>query len=222
MVAVHSHLTPNMFQPKGASKKRRRKAELRPLTNTCHIALGASLPHAAVTPLENLKLGLKRLEEQSIDVRKISHWYESPAFPKGAGPDYVNAVAEVETKLSAEDLLRALHSVEFQLGRTREERWGARTCDLDLLTFGDAVLPDEATYLRWRDLALSEQINSVPEELIVPHPRLEDRAFVLLPLRDVAPDWRHPVSGTSIDDLIDNLPSEALKSTTRIATEFQN
>lgn len=181
---------------------------MKPGTIICQIALGANLTNATGAPVANLRRALELLEVETIDVRKVSPWYDTPAFPKGSGPNFVNAVAEIETAQSPEDLLSKLHRVEEKLGRTRSERWAARTCDLDLLTYGTNVLPNEKTFKYWRNLPEENRKNECPSELILPHPRIQDRAFVLVPLRDIAPDWRHPVSGCSVDALIAQLPQE--------------
>ena len=89
-----------------------------------------------------------------------------------------------------------------------------RTLDIDLLAMGDSVLPDAETHDRWRSLPAEAQIRSTPDQLILPHPRLQDRAFVLVPLADVAPDWVHPRTGQSVRQMLAALPQsdrEAVK-----------
>ncbi len=137
-----------------------------------------------------------------------SRLFKTPCFPAGAGPDYVNAAIAVETTLSPVDLMTHLHGVENTLGRKRAQRWGNRTMDLDLLAYGDRVLPDLATFTAWRDLPLEKQINTAPDVLISPHPRLAERAFVLIPLMDIAADWVHPVSGLSVRQMAQALPND--------------
>lgn len=178
------------------------------MVNKCHVALGANLATSTRTPLEVLGYALRLLEGESFDLAALSKWYSTPAFPAGSGPDYVNAVAAFDTNLDATGVLQHLNSIEASLGRVRHKRWDARVCDLDLLNFDTDIVPDLETYMYWRDMSLDMQLKTSPTELILPHPRLQDRAFVLIPLRDVAPDWKHPVTGAMISDLIDDLLPE--------------
>ncbi len=140
-------------------------------------------------------------------MRRKSRLFNTPCFPLNAGPAYVNAVIRCDTSLSATDLLARLHDIENAFGRKRMQRWGSRTMDLDLLAFGQAVLPDLEGYSRWRNLADDLRSLRAPETLVVPHPRMAERAFVLIPMLDVAADWRHPVDGLSVAQMAAALPS---------------
>jgi 2-amino-4-hydroxy-6-hydroxymethyldihydropteridine diphosphokinase len=91
-------------------------------------------------------------------------------------------------------LLRQLHAIEARTGRTRTQRWGPRVLDLDLLAVAECVRPDTIGLQKWIDLPPDQQMSLTPDEMLLPHPRLQDRAFVLGPLCDVMPHWRHPVT----------------------------
>jgi 2-amino-4-hydroxy-6-hydroxymethyldihydropteridine diphosphokinase len=130
-----------------------------------------------------------------------SRLWRSPAWPPG-GPEYVNAAMKLHVEGAPEDLLVALHAIEARWGRERGVRWGARTLDLDLLAWGGLVRPDDATQSAWRALPPDRQGEEAPDRLILPHPRMQDRGFVLIPLLDVAPDWRHPLIGASVREMV--------------------
>lgn len=173
------------------------------------IALGSNLNFEDEGPLGTLREAVRALEARGFAIRICSRFFDTPAFPEGSGPNFVNAAASVEFDGTAAEVLAQLHDVEAQMGRMRAVRWGARTLDLDLIAGGVEVLPDVKTYEYWRDLPLELQKTDVPTQLILPHPRLSERAFVLVPLMDVAPEWVHPVSGMSVREMHDALSDVA-------------
>lgn len=171
-----------------------------------HIALGSNATSSSGSPEFTLREVRQAISSDSVKVLAESRLFRSPAFPAGSGPDYVNAAMTLATSLSAEALLAHLHQVEADFGRERKARWAVRTLDLDLLDYGGVIAPDRATFQHWVNLPLERQMKEAPEQLILPHPRIQDRAFVLIPLADIAPDWVHPVSDESLDSLLAALP----------------
>lgn len=151
-----------------------------------YIALGANLPTAHGTPAETLEAALGVLEREGIAVEARSAWYVTAPVPRSDQPDYVNGAARVATALGPEALLAALHRVEHAFGRVRLDRNEARVLDLDLIDYGGLV--------------------AARDGLTLPHPRAHLRGFVLVPLRDIAPDWIHPATRQTIEALIRDLP----------------
>lgn len=181
------------------------------------IALGGNLPSEAGSAAQTLRAALEHLAEAGAKICATSPFYATPCFPAGAGPDYVNAAARISFDAAPNEMLALLHRIEAGFGRTRERRWGRRTLDLDLLSCGARVLPDEAGFDAWRALPLDAQMQSAPDELILPHPRMHERAFVLVPLADIAADWRHPVMGRTVREMVADLPEADIRAVERLA-----
>jgi 2-amino-4-hydroxy-6-hydroxymethyldihydropteridine diphosphokinase len=190
---------------------------MRPLGPKTLIALGSNEESAWGNPKDTVQKAMLAVAEISDQPPEMSGFFATPAFPAGAGPDFVNAAMAISTRLVPADLLDRLHEIEATAGRTRARRWGQRTLDLDLIAVGDTVLPSRASHQRWRDLPLAQQQEQIPDELILPHPRLQDRAFVLVPMLDVAPDWQHPLLGRSIAQMVAALPEELQAEVIRLS-----
>ncbi len=178
------------------------------------IALGANLNLRGSEPKVTLQGALDAIARQGVVIRAISRFFETPCFPAGAGPDYVNAAALAETEKTPAELLQVLHEVEHKYGRERIQRWGMRTLDLDLVCYDDLVLPDRTIFDWWLTLPPGAQKRQAPDQLILPHPRLQDRAFVLVPMADVAADWRHPVLDRTVAEMLSDLPAEDIEAVT--------
>ena len=156
------------------------------------IGLGSNLPSPRHgPPAANCAAALAALEDAGVAVRRVSRWYRSAPVPPSGQPWFVNGVAVVATDLAPGPLLEVLHAIERDFGRARRARNEARIIDLDILAYDDLVSPP----------------GEVP---VLPHPRLAERAFVLLPLAEMAPEWRHPVSGLGAAELARRLPADQI------------
>jgi 2-amino-4-hydroxy-6-hydroxymethyldihydropteridine diphosphokinase len=158
------------------------------------IGLGANLPSTVGPPATTLAAALGRLADAGIITLRRSRWFVSQPVPPSDQPWFVNGVAAVATLLEPVPLLAALLAVEAGFGRARGAPNAARTLDLDLLAYGDRV----------------ETPPPGAPGPILPHPRLTERAFVLLPLAEVAPGWHHPVTGRPLAELIGALDARQI------------
>lgn len=174
------------------------------------VALGSNAAFGELSPTRALQTAVTKIAQQGGVIRCKSAIYNTPAHPPGSGPDYANAVIEIEVPWTAREAILRLHEIEAAMGRRRQQRWEARHIDLDLIAIGDDIRPDLQTVRKWMALAPQEQISAAPAELILPHPRLHERAFVLVPLAEIAPDWVHPVLRMSAAALCDGLPAQML------------
>ncbi|MGY6547845.1 MAG: 2-amino-4-hydroxy-6-hydroxymethyldihydropteridine diphosphokinase [Roseinatronobacter sp.] len=170
------------------------------------VALGGNLEGHRDSPYAQVAAAVLEISKLDLTVEAVSRFFRSPAYPSGSGPDFVNAALAFTTALAPKDLLACFQAIEAASGRTRMSRWAPREIDLDLLALGTAVLPDPARFHDWAALPLQEQMVRTPQDLILPHPRLHERAFVLVPMMDIAPDWRHPVFGRTVREMHDALP----------------
>lgn len=163
-----------------------------------YIAFGSNQAFGSIPPRDVLCKAAQALEAEGIKVEERSSLWQSPAWPDPSDPSYLNAVARIETSMDAAALLSSLHAVENLFGRVREARNAPRTLDLDIVDFDG-------------------QVSSDPAGPVLPHPRAHQRAFVLLPLREIAPGWTHPVSREPVDALIEALPAQDIAMTRHAA-----
>lgn len=146
------------------------------------IGLGSNMTGPWGNPRDCVGRALAALDKQPLKLLKASTLIETTPFGKHDQPNYINAVARIETRLRALDLLQELRAIERAAGRQRRERWGERTLDLDILDYNGMVVEDGV-----------EQ--STDAELVLPHPAIAEREFVLAPIAEIAPRWKHPITG---------------------------
>jgi len=159
----------------------------------CYIAFGANLSN----PAQTFRKAISLIAARGLTLTQMSSLWQSPAWPAGSGqPDYINAVGRGQFSGTARELLAALHNVEAALGRERSVRNAARTLDLDLISHGPRVI--EAN------------------DITVPHPRMMDRGFVLLPLSEVSGNWVHPELNETVWDAIAKLPLKDVEGLRRL------
>lgn len=153
-----------------------------------YIGLGGNLPDAAGhPPAEAFARAIRALANGGVETVARSHLYSAAPIPASDQPRYTNAVVEVATSLAPDELMRLLLEIEFENARSRAEKGAARTLDLDLLDYrGEVRLPGAED----------------EPPLNLPHPRLHRRRFVLAPLAEIAPRWRHPVTGETVFALL--------------------
>lgn len=158
-----------------------------------YIGLGSNLEN----PLQQIKTAINDLQSLAdINIVSVSSLYQSPPMGPADQPDYINAVLALETSLNPHQLLDALQSVEQLHGRVRKRHWGERTLDLDILLYGDQILDDE--------------------RLKIPHPGMHERAFVLYPLAEIAPDIEIPGIGT-LQKILPSCPQGDLQQVEQIS-----
>lgn len=156
------------------------------------VAVGANLPSAGRTPLETCEWAVERLARlPGLRLRGVSRWFATRPVPESDQPSFINGVVLLAGAAEPHRLLQALHGIEQAAGRVRTIPNAARTLDLDLLAMDDLVI-------------------STPD-LVLPHPRLQHRAFVLAPLQDVLPGWRHPLLGTNVEHLLATVADPAIR-----------
>ena len=164
------------------------------LANIAYLAIGSNLGNK----ISNIEITKVELEKYKIKILKSSSNYTSLSWPDSSMPNYINIVVEIETSLSPLELLKICNLVELKLGRVRGKKNIPRTCDIDIIDYEKKILNDKNN------------------QLILPHPRMSKRNFVLLPLFEVDKSWKHPKSKINIVNLINSLPVKDLRSIKQI------
>ena len=164
------------------------------------LSLGSNLPSKFGDSKNTILKCYEFFNNNDIKILKKSSFYETFAIPNKSDPKFVNSVISVETKFSAEKLIKYILKVEEKFDRKREQINAPRTCDIDILDFNSEII----------------NIFNKNISLEIPHPRLEQRSFVLYPIREIDKNWKSPLSGKKIDQLIENLDAETKKNITII------
>ena len=181
--------------------------------NNYIVVLGSNLSSEFGNSAETLKKCVDEIRSNpSIKSLLESNWYISASFLNKRDPRYVNVGIRFSTKLKPIKLLNYTSGLENKYGRKRQERWGPRTCDIDILLCDQLILPSKLYFNKWLNLNLSDQIRLVPNDLILPHPRLQERTFFLKPLDDLQPDWIHPFLKVKAKEMLDSLPPYELEN----------
>ena len=140
------------------------------------------------TPLQNCYNAIEKLKKE-VNIDDISSWYESEPVPVSSQPWFINGIIKISTNKSPLDLLEFLLKIEENFGRVRKKKNEARIIDLDIIDYNRKIIYDR-------------------KKLIIPHSKMHLRSFVLLPLRDLSPNWEHPITKKKINELIDNLDNK--------------
>ena len=164
------------------------------------LGLGSNLSSSFGDRFQNINLAVSALEGYGIQLKKKSSYYESLSYPNKRNPKFINIVIEIETHLPPEDLASLLIFIEESLERKRKEKNDPRTCDIDIIDYNNQII--DFTY---KNL-----------DFTVPHKKLIYRNFILYPLQEILPDWKHPKTKELISVLIENLPKEDKNSILKI------
>ena len=164
------------------------------LVNQAYLAIGSNLGNK----ITNIEITKFELEKYKIKILKSSSNYLSESWPDPTMSNYINIIIKIETSLSPLGLLKICNLIELKLGRVRSKKNAPRTCDIDIIDYDKMILKEKNN------------------KLILPHPRMDERNFVLLPLFEVDKSWKHPKSKINIVNLIDSLPVKNLRSIKQI------
>ena len=164
------------------------------------LGLGSNLSSSFGDRFKNIDLAVSALYGYGIQVNKQSSYYESLSHPNKENPKFINIVVEAETYLPPEDLATALITIEESLERKKNEKNDPRTCDIDIIDYNNKVIN-----FKYKGL-----------DFTVPHKKLVYRNFVLFPLHEISPNWKHPKTKELVSTLIKNIPKEDKNSILKI------
>ena len=161
-----------------------------------YLNIGSNLPSADGDRKTNIIKAINYLKKLKLKLIKISSFYETPSYPNYSDPKFINLCIKLETNLKANELLKEIKKIEKRLGRIRLKKNEPRTCDIDIIDFNGEVIKND--------------------ELVAPHPRLHLRNFVIYPLKEIEPNWFHPIFNKNIDSFFQKLDKNSHNEITRL------
>ena len=164
------------------------------------LGLGSNLHSSFGDRFVNINLAISYLEQYGIQIVKRSSFYETPSYPNKNNPKFINIVISIKTDLSPVDLMSVLIFIEAKIERKRNKKNDPRTCDIDIIDYNGQILS-----FQYKNLTLD-----------LPHTKLNSRSFVLFPLQEIFPNWKHPKTEEIIGSLINKLSEENRKSILKI------
>ena len=161
-----------------------------------YLNIGSNLPLRDGGREANIFKAINYLKELKLKIIKISSFYESPSYPNNSDPKFINLCVKLESNLKASELLNEIKKIEKKLGRIRIKKNEPRTCDIDIIDFNGEIIKND--------------------KLVVPHPRLHLRNFVIYPLKEIEPNWSHPIFNKNIDSFFHELEKNSHNEITRL------
>ena len=161
-----------------------------------YLNVGSNLPLTYKGKKTNILKAISHLKKLKLKMIKISSFYETPSYPNSLDPKFINLCVKLETNLKAFELLNEIKNIEKKLGRTRLKKNEPRTCDIDIIDFNGEIIKNN--------------------ELETPHPRLHLRNFVIYPLKEIEPNWFHPIFIKKIDSFFKKLDKKSHNEITRL------
>ena len=158
--------------------------------------IGSNIPSEDGGREANILKAINFLKKLKLNMIKISSFYETPSYPNNSDPKFINLCVKLESDLKASELLNEIKNIENKLGRIRIKKNEPRTCDIDIIDFNGEIIKND--------------------ELVAPHPRLHLRNFVIYPLKEIEPNWFHPIFNKNIDNFFQELDKNSHNEITRL------
>ena len=162
-----------------------------------YLNIGSNLPSKEGGRKNNILKAITYLKKLKLNLIKISSFYETPSYPNNSDPKFINLCVKLECNLKASELLNEIKKIEKKLGRIRSKKNEPRTCDIDIIDFNGEIIKND--------------------DFEVPHPRLHLRNFVIYPLKEIEPDWSHPIFDKKIDSFFQELDKNSHNEITRLS-----